>query len=355
MKPEIKQLRDKLKGLGLNGMIVSNPISIKYLTDLDAEGILIIDPKENLFVTDSRYIESVNNSLTIDSEIVACDRKEMSKYDYEAIFEGLGDIGFEENYVTYANYKKYLEMFHVNLVETEGLIESQRIVKEPGEIEKLKKACEISDKAFEYIIKNIKKGMTEKQIAFELENYMLSNGADGIAFPSIVASGENSSMPHAVPTDRVIGENDIILFDFGAKYQGYHSDCSRTVFVGDIPDEQRKVYNFVLDEQQKIIDNFKEGTNIKAIIRNRETDYSLENIEIMHSFGHGVGLEIHEAPILNSKVDNVLKKNSIVTVEPGVYFAGKFGIRIEDTCLIEKNQCITLTKIAKTITTINLI
>lgn len=355
MKPEIKQLRDKLKGLGLNGMIVSNPISIKYLTDLDAEGILIIDPKENLFVTDSRYIESVNNSLTIDSEIVACDRKEMSKYDYEAIFEGLGDIGFEENYVTYANYKKYLEMFHVNLIETEGLIESQRIVKEPGEIEKLKKACEISDKAFEYIIKNIKKGMTEKQIAFELENYMLSNGADGIAFPSIVASGENSSMPHAVPTDRVIGENDIILFDFGAKYQGYHSDCSRTVFVGDIPDEQRKVYNFVLDEQQKIIDNFKEGTNIKAIIRNRETDYSLENIEIMHSFGHGVGLEIHEAPILNSKVDNVLKKNSIVTVEPGVYFAGKFGIRIEDTCLIEKNQCITLTKIAKTITTINLI
>ena len=355
MKPEIKQLRDKLKGLGLNGMIVSNPISIKYLTDLDAEGILIIDPKENLFVTDSRYIESVNNNLTIDSEIVACDRKEMSKYDYEAIFEGLGDIGFEENYVTYANYKKYLEMFQVNLVETEGLIESQRIVKEPEEIEKLKKACEISDKAFEYMIKNIKKGMTEKQIAFELENYMLSNGADGIAFPSIVASGENSSMPHAVPTDRVIKENDIILFDFGAKYQGYHSDCSRTVFVGNIPDEQRKAYDFVLDEQQKIIDNFKEGTNIKAIIRNRETDYSLENIEVMHSFGHGVGLEIHEAPTLNSKVDNVLKKISIVTVEPGVYFAGKFGIRIEDTCLIEKNQCITLTKIGKTITTINLI
>ena len=231
MKPEMKQLRDKLKGLGLNGMIVSNPVSIKYLTDLDAEGFLIIDPKENLFVTDSRYIESVNNSLTIDSEIVACDKKEMSKYDYETIFEGLGDIGFEENYVTYATYKKYLEMFHANLVETEGLIESQRLVKEYNEIEKLKRACEISDRAFEYIIKNIKRGMTEKQIAFELENYMLSHGADGVAFPSIVASGPNSSMPHAVPTDRVIGENDIILFDFGAKYQGYHSDCSRTVFV----------------------------------------------------------------------------------------------------------------------------
>lgn len=355
MKPEIKQLRDKLKGLGLNGMIVSNPISVKYLTDLDAEGILLIAPKENVFITDSRYIESVNNSLTIDSEIVAYDKKNISKYDYEAFFENLGDIGFEENYVTYANYKKYLEMFHINLVETEGLVESQRIVKENYEIEKIKKACEITDQAFEYIIKHIKKGMTEKQIAYELENYMLSNGADGIAFETIVASGENSSMPHAVPTNRKIQENDIILFDFGAKYQGYHADCSRTVFVGTIPEEQKKVYEFVLEEQEKIIENFKEGTNIKTIIRNRETDYNLENFEVMHSFGHGVGLEIHEVPFLNSKVDNILKKNSVVTVEPGVYFPGKFGIRIEDTCLIDKNECIKLTKTAKTITTIKLV
>jgi len=355
MKPEIKQLRDKLKGLGLNGMIVSNPISIKYLTGLDAEGILLIDPKENLFITDSRYIESVNNSLTIDSEIVACNKNELTKYDYETIFEGLGDIGFEEEYTTYASYKRYLEMFHANLVETEKIVETQRIVKEDEEIEKMKKACEITDRAFEYIIKHIRKGMTEKQIAFELENYMLSNGADGISFETIVASGENSSMPHAVPTDRKIQDNDIILFDFGAMYQGYHADCSRTIFVGNISEEQKKAYEFVLDQQEKIISNFKEGTNIKTILRNRETDYSLQNLEIMHAFGHGVGLEIHEAPRLVSKVDCLLKKNSIIAIEPGVYFPGKFGIRIEDTCLVEKNECIKLTKTAKTITTIKLI
>ena len=347
MNPEIKQLRDKLKGLKLDGMIVSNPISIKYLTGLDAEGVLLIDPKENVFITDSRYIEQVNNLLTIDSEIIAYDSKNMNKYDYESFFNMCENVGFEEKYATYEAYKNYLQTFKVNLVETEGIIESQRIVKEDYEIEKIKKACEITDKAFEYIIKNIKKGMTEKQVAFELNNYMLENGADALAFDTIVASGPNSSMPHAVPTNRVIENNDIILFDFGAKYQGYCSDLSRTVFVGKIDEEIEKVYDFVLDEQNKIISNFKEGTNFKTIIKNRELDYKLEGYELMHSFGHGVGLEIHETPTLNAKVDNLLKRNSVIAIEPGVYFPGKFGIRIEDTCLVERNMTTTLTNCSK--------
>lgn len=347
MNPEIKQLRDKLKGLKLDGMIVSNPISVKYLTGLDAEGILLIDPKENVFLTDSRFIEQVNNLLTIDSEIVAYDAKDMNKYDYESFFEMCENVGFEEKYVTYEAYKNYLQAFKVNLVETEGLVESQRTVKESYEIEKIKKACEITDKAFEYIIKNIKKGMTEKQVAYEINNYMLENGADSLAFDTIVASGPNSSMPHAVPTNRVIEENDIILFDFGAKYNGYSADLSRTVFVGEPDEKKEKIYDFVIEQQENLIKSFKEGTNVKTIIKNRETDYKLKAYEILHSFGHGVGLEVHEAPILNSKIDNFLKKGSIIAIEPGVYFQGLFGIRIEDTCLIEKNECITLTNCSK--------
>lgn len=347
MNPEIKQLRDKLKGLKLDGMIVSNPISVKYLTGLDAEGVLLLDPKENVFLTDSRYIEQVNNLLTIDSEIIAYDSKDMTKYDYESFFNMCENVGFEEKYVTYETYKNYLQVFKVNLIETEGIVESQRIVKENYEIEKIKKACEITDKAFEYIIKNIKKGMTEKQVAYELNNFMLENGADGLAFETIVASGPNSSMPHAVPTNRIIEENDIILFDFGAKYQGYCSDLSRTVFVGKIDKNKEKVFDFVLEQQQKLIDNFKEGTNIKTIIKNREADYKLDGYEIMHSFGHGVGLEIHEAPNLTSKVDNILKLNSVIAIEPGVYFSGEFGVRIEDTCLVQKDKCITLTNCSK--------
>lgn len=354
MNPEMKQLRDKLKGLKLDGMIVSNPVNVRYITGLDAEGYLLITPKENVFITDGRFVEQVNNHLTIDSEIVCVDVKTMAQYDYKGFFEGCENIGFEERYVTYENYKNYLQAFQINLVETEGIIESQRIVKEEYEIEKIKKACEIADKAFEYTINNIKKGMTEKELAYELNYQMLKNGADGFSFDTIVASGPNASMPHAIPTDRVIQENDIILFDFGAKYDGYCSDCSRTIFVGSVTDEQKKYYEFVLEEQRKAIENFKDGTNLKTIVKNREMDYKLENLSLIHALGHGVGLEIHEEPFLRSTVDCILKKNSIIAIEPGVYFPGEYGIRIEDTCRVSVDKCETLTNSSKELTMVKL-
>ena len=354
MNPEMKQLRDKLKGLQLDGMIVSNPVNVRYLTGLNSEGYLLITPKENIFITDQRFIEEVNNKLTIDSEIVCVDVKTITQYDFKSYFEGCENIGFEERYVTYQNYKNYLQTFQINLIETEGIIESQRIVKEDFEIEKIKKACEITDKAFEYTINNIRKGMTEKELAYELNYQMLKNGADGISFDTIVASGPNSSMPHAVPTDRVINENDIVLFDFGAKYDGYCSDCSRTIFIGSVTEEQKKYYNFVLEEQRKAIENFKDGTNLKTIVKNREMDYKLENLSLLHALGHGVGLEIHEDPVLRSTVDCILKKDSVIAIEPGVYFPGQYGIRIEDTCRVSKDRCEPLTKSDKTLKIVKL-
>ena len=188
MNVRIKWLRNQLMSLNLDGMIVSNPINVRYLTGLSEEGILIIAPKENIFVTDGRYIESVNRNLTIDDEIVAYEAKNLNKYDYEAIFMLSENVGFEENYVTYEQYKKYLQTYQVNLVETEGLIENQRIVKDEQEIEIITKACEITDKAFEYIIKNIRKGMTEKEVALEIEMYFKTHGADGVSFNPIVAT-----------------------------------------------------------------------------------------------------------------------------------------------------------------------
>ena len=242
MNVKIKWLRNQLVPLKLDGMIVSNPVNVKYLTGLEEEGILIIAPKENIFITDGRYIENVNKKLTLDDEIIAYDSKKITKYDYEGFFMLCENIGFEERYVTYENYKKYLQTYQVNLVETEGLIENQRIVKDEDEIEYIQKACEITDSAFEYIIKNIKKGMTEKDIAFEIEKFMIQKGADGLAFPSIVASGPNSSVPHAVPTSRRIIPGDIIQFDIGCKYKGYASDLSRVVFVEDMADEYKEIY-----------------------------------------------------------------------------------------------------------------
>ena len=272
MNRRLKWLKNQLKALNLEGMIVSNPINIKYLTGLNAEGVLIIAPRETVFITDSRYIEDVNSKLTISDEIVAYDSKNLSKYDYEGFFMICENIGFEENYVTYANYLKYLQTYKVNLVETEGLIERQRFIKDEEEIECIKKACEITDKTFDYIIHNIKRGMTEKEVAFEIEKYMISLGADGVAFETIVAAGEHSSMPHAVPTDRKIKSGDVLLFDMGAKYKGYTSDLSRTVFVGE-NNFLEEEYNFVLEKQKFISKNFKDGVNIKQVLKQVEEAY----------------------------------------------------------------------------------
>ena len=354
MNVRIKWLRNQLMSLNLDGMIVSNPINVKYLTGLSEEGILIIAPKENIFVTDGRYIESVNRNLTLDDEIVAYETKNLNKYDYEAIFMLSENVGFEENYVTYEQYKKYLQTYQVNLVETEGLIENQRIVKDEDEIETIRKACEITDKAYEYILRNIKKGMTEKEVAFEIEKFMILNGADTKAFDLIVAFGENTSMPHAVPTDRVVQKGDIIQFDIGCKVNGYCSDFSRVVFVEEMKEEYKTVYDFVLGEQKRLEAALKDGANIKTVIKDRETEYRLKNYAIMHAFGHGVGLNIHEAPILRSTIDCTLKENSVIAVEPGVYLPGKYGIRIEDTYRVTKTGCQNLTTSDKDYTIIKL-
>lgn len=354
MNIRIKWLRNQLNSLKLEGMIISNPVNVRYLTGLSEEGFLIIAPKENIFVTDSRYIESVNRNLTISDEIVAYDSRDLSKYDYESIFSTNDNVGFEEKYVTYEQYKNYLQTYQVNLIETEGLIENARVIKDKEEIENITKACEITDKAFEYIIRNIKEGMTEKEVAFEIEKFMIQNGADGLAFDSIVAFAENTSMPHAVPTDKRIRRGDIIQFDIGCKYKGYCSDFSRVVFVEEVNEEYKQAYEFVLEQQQKLRTQLKDGVNIKTVIKDRETDYNLKNYRVLHAFGHGVGIDIHEKPVLRSKQDYILKENTIIAIEPGIYKEGKFGIRVEDTFLVEKNGCKSLTTSKKDYTVIKL-
>ena len=298
-------------------MIVSNPVTVKYLTGLEAEGILLITRKENVYLTDSRYIEAVNKQLMIDDEIVVCNLKDISEMDYENFFIFCENVGFEESYVTYANYKHYMQLYKINnLVETENIIEQQRMLKDVEEIKNIRKACEITDNAFEYICKYIKKGMTEKQIAKELENYMLDSGANGIAFETIIASGENSSMPHAVPTDRKIQSNDVILMDFGCKYNGYCSDMTRTIFMGEMDDTIKSAYDLVLSVQEQALSEMKDGANIKNITKNVEQELKINRFDLIHALGHGVGLDVHEIPVLSSKYDNLLKENMVIAVEP---------------------------------------
>ncbi len=323
MNSKIQALRNQIKAQNLQGMIISNPKSIRYLTGLVAEGTFLITPKDNIFITDSRYIESVNSSLTIDQEITTYDIRNLNRVDFENIFECSEGVGFEESYVTYEQYKFLLQTYRVNLVETDKLIELHRMVKDEDEIDNIKKACLITDNCFDYIKDFIKPGMTEIEIAFEIEKYMKTHGAEGLAFDTIVASGKNSSLPHAIPTDRKIENQDIIQFDFGCKVNGYCSDFSRVLFIGNPTSEMIKVYEFVLKEFRKILSKLSEEADIKNILKECEKDYKDEKYDILHSFGHSLGLDIHEEPILSSNRDTKLKKNMLITVEPGVYFPRK--------------------------------
>ena len=257
------------------------------------------------------------------------------------------NVGFEENYVTYAKYKEYMHKFKINnFVETENIIEKQRAIKDDDEIKNITIACEITDKCFSHLIYFIKPGMTEKQIAKEIDEFY-NNNSDGLSFDTIVASGENSSKPHAVPTDRKIQEQDIITIDMGCKFKGYCSDMTRTIFIGSVPEYVKPVYDLVLKNQTQTLNQMKDGENIRLLTKMVENDFRLHNFDLIHSLGHGVGLEIHERPFISYRNDNQLKENMVVTDEPGIYLPGKFGVRIEDTVLITKFGCINLTKSEK--------
>ena len=347
MNDRIQALRNKMNGLNLQGMIIINPVNVKYLTKIDAEGTLLITRKESIYITDSRYIEYVNSIITPFDEIIIDDVKNVSSDDYENFFMFCENVGFEENYVTYAKYKEFMHRYKINnFVEADNIISQIRSIKDEEEIENIKKACKITDECFEFMLKYIKPGMTEKQIARRIDRFFREN-AEGNSFDTIVASGENSSKPHAIPTDRVIKVNDIITIDMGCKINGYCSDMTRTIFIGKPTEEQKRVYELVLKNQKSVINNVQDGANIKTLIQGVESDFKLNGYDLIHSLGHGVGMEIHEKPFFRKINDNFLKENMVITDEPGIYIAGNFGIRIEDTILVTRQGAQVLTESKK--------
>ncbi len=348
MNYKIKCLREKMKLLEIDGMIISNPINIEYIIGVYAEGTLIINDKDNIFITDARYIEDVNSTITISDEINVRDQANISENEYISFFANCPRVGIEENYISYSKYQNLVRIYRLKeAVETNNLIEKMRTIKDDNEIAKIRRACEITDNCFTHLLEYIKVGMTERQIAFEIEKYFIENGANGLAFDTIVASGENSSKPHAVPTNRKIQSGDNITIDFGAKYKGYCSDMTRTIFVGSVSDEVRDLYNFILEGQLRATNKIKDGVDGKSVARGVQIEYNARNFELIHALGHGVGLEVHELPYLSYRSSQILKENMVVTNEPGIYIPEKIGIRIEDTILVNKLESEVLTKSSK--------
>lgn len=323
MNNKIIKLRETMQTNGLDGMIVTNSSNIRYLIGVDAEGILLITDKENVFITDARYIEDVQAEITIEDEISIYDVTGIRDEEYIAFFEDCTRVGFEENDISYAKYTKYKVRYRLrDMAETNNLIENLRMIKDEDEISNIRKACEITDKCFSHIVNYIRPYMTEREIAFEINKFFMQNGADGLAFDTIVASGENSSKPHAVPTDRRIKENDIITIDMGATYNGYASDMTRTIFVGSLSEEAKKMYDFLLACQKRTTEKMRDGASTKEITEGVMKEFDMAgNYSLVHALGHGVGADVHELPVISNKLDYILKQDMIVTNEPGIYYS----------------------------------
>ncbi len=335
-----------------NALLISTEENRRYLTDFpSSDGFLVVTKKEAVFFTDSRYIEAAQNSISgCDARLFTAVSKEIKEY---LIENNIKKLHTEKENLTMGGFDRLSKALSpVKCFPSATLdkkISSLRRVKSAQEIKNIKKAQKISEKAFEHILKFIKPGVTEKEIALELDFYMLSHGAEAVSFETIAVTGKKTSMPHGVPDSTVVKDGDFVTMDFGAVVNGYHSDMTRTVAVGEISQEQRKIYEIVSEAQRKAIEKISAGVSCKAAdAAARDVISSAGYGEYFgHGTGHGVGVEIHEAPNLSPRSEDKLKVNNVVTVEPGIYIPGKFGVRIEDMVRVKKQGCENLTNSPK--------
>lgn len=349
----IEKLLNILQDQNLDGILLIKDANLRYLSGFTgSESYIVISKKGKVFITDSRYTEQAEQECpgfeiikwrlpnpdlpeTIKS---VCDRFDIKK------------LGFEKDCVSFSLYEKLRNgLGDVELVGTTRLVEKLRSVKDKDEIERIKKAAEITDKAFDEVLNFIKPGVTERDIERELAYFIRKIGADDIGFPIIVASGENSSKPHAVPSNRPVKVGDFITVDVGSMYNGYRSDMTRTVVLGKASEEQIKIYNAVKKSQEASINIIKAGVKCKLVDKLARDVLKEEGIEgiFEYGLGHGVGLEIHEEPSMSPRSLSTLDEGSVVTVEPGIYLPGWGGVRIEDTVVVTKDGCEIITKSPK--------
>ena len=334
-----------------DGLLLTSRYSRFYGTGHDiAEGVAIVTKNGCRYFTDSRYIESAQNGIH-GYEVLETNRANpYNDLINRAIADfGVTTLGFEEGYLSVAEFLDYQENLNAKLVPMHGAIAGFRSVKEPWELERMRKAQDITDRAFAQVLKRIKAGMTEKEVQAELIYCLLTCGADNLAFDPIVVSGPNTSMPHGVPGDRVLQDGDFITMDFGALYGSYCADMTRTVALGYATDEMKKVYETVLTAQQAAIDATKAGMlgkDIDAVARKIIEDAGYGPY-FGHGYGHSLGLEVHENPNCNPKGETPMEVNMVCSAEPGIYLPGKFGVRIEDVVIFTADGCEDITKSPK--------
>ena len=323
----------------VDGLLLTSRYSRHYGAEFDiAEGVAIVTQKGCRYFTDNRYTESaeanIKNFEVIDimteKGYIGCLNKAIAEF-------GVKTLGYEEDYLTAAELFRYEKNLNARLVPMNEKINGFRATKEDWELDLMRKAQAITDKAFSEVITRIKSGMTELELQAELIYCLYKNGATGLAFDPIVVSGPNTSMPHGVAGERVICEGDFVTLDFGALYQGYCSDMTRTVAVGFATEEMEKVYNTVLEAQLAGLAVSKAGVagcEVDAAARKVIGDAGYGEY-FGHGYGHSLGLEIHESPSPNGRNQQPMPENAVCSAEPGIYLPGKVGVRIEDVVIFK--------------------
>ncbi len=351
-KLPLEKIKLKLKSDKFDAVLISSHSNILYLTHFpnfsifERDAYLFITPNKQYIITDGRYTESVNNTIKNFELIKRTLNLPVKKILRNLIKQhGIKTLGIEEDDLSVKEFKEFSGFVRTYFLKTPDL----RSVKNTKEIEHIKNACLLTDKTYLYILKKIKPGITEKQLAFEIEYFIKKSGAD-ISFETIVAFGKNSSVPHHKTGVTKLKNQNIILLDFGVKLNNYCSDFTRTIYFGKAPNKFKKMYQTTLQAQKEAVDFIKQTKKPRAAEADNIARSYIKSkgfSSIPHSLGHGVGIKIHEHPSLSQKSKDVLKKGMVFTLEPGIYLPGYGGVRIEDTYCLTENGLEQLTKSSK--------
>lgn len=342
---KLERLRASMEKVNVDGLLITSTYNRRFMTDFTGSaGVVLISQKGAKFITDFRYVEQAGKQAA-GFEIVQHTGTIIEEVGKQAKEMNISKLGFEQDHMNYATYKAYEKAIDGQLIPLSGVIENLRLIKTTSEIKILKEAAAIADAAFTHILDFIRPGITELDVSNELEFFMRKQGATSSSFDIIVASGVRSALPHGVATDKIIEKGDFITLDYGAYYNGYVSDITRTVAVGKPSEELINIYDIVLEAQLRGMAGIKPGMTGKeadALTRNLIEEKGFGQY-FGHSTGHGIGLEVHEGPALSLRSDIILEPGMAVTVEPGIYLPGIGGVRIEDDTIVtlDGNEALT--------------
>ncbi|GIP20227.1 Xaa-Pro peptidase family protein [Paenibacillus sp. J22TS3] len=346
----VVQLRQAMLQRGLEAVFITSAINRRYLSGFTgSSGYVLITQNKAFLLTDFRYMTQAPQQAT-GYEVVEHGVSVGETLKSLLTAEQINEVGFEQDDVVFSAFRKYeQELAPVKLVPVTGLVELLRVFKDEEELAIMKQAADLADRTFEHMLGVLKPGVTELEMALEMEFFMRKNGATSSSFDTIVASGERSALPHGVASERVLGNNEFVKMDFGALLNGYCSDITRTVVLGTPTAKHREIYDIVLEAQLHTLEHLRPGmtgAEADALARDIITRYGYGD-QFGHSTGHGLGMEVHESPRLSKLSDTILKPGMVVTVEPGIYLPGFGGVRIEDDVVITENGMRRLTESTK--------